>query len=133
MAHAKQFVVRFFGIIISIACIVTTLILLLQGDATTKPCPGCTWLSCVPFPPWETNDNKWWYCDDCGRVTAEFGVALPLHLELQCPNGGTAIVNLDEENASDVDNDQLKKDLLDYCREYCPLVDADFDSASNAN
>jgi len=73
MAHAKQFVVRFFGIIISIACIVTTLILLLQGDATTKPCPGCTWLSCVPFPPWETNDNKWWYCDDCGRVTAEFG------------------------------------------------------------
>lgn len=132
MVQAKQFVVRFFGILVSVACIVTTFIVLLQSDATTKPCPSCTWLSCVPFPPWESNDNKWWYCDDCGRVTAEFGDTLPLHLEMQCPKGGTATIEL-EGDADDVDRNQVQKDLPDYCREYCPLTEEDVESTSVPN
>ena len=119
-------------ILVSVACIVTTLIVLLQSDATTKPCPSCTWLSCVPFPPWESNDNKWWYCDDCGRVTAEFGATLPLHLEMQCPSGGTAIIELEGE-ADDIDSHQVQKDLPDYCREFCPLAEDDIESTTVPN
>ena len=127
-AQAKQVVVRFFGVIISLASIITTLIVLFKGDATTTPCPSCTWLSCVPFPPWETHDNKWWYCDDCGRVTADIVSTPNFHLELDCPSGATAIIEVDE---SKFDRKEASKNLPLYCREYCPLFDIPFNSSMN--
>lgn len=123
MNHAKQFVTRFFGVICSIASIVATLIILMNGDATTTPSPGCTWLSCVPFPPWEPKDNKWWYCDDCGRITADLVTVPSLHLELNCPSGNIAEIALDPDE-SKFDRDRVQNQLPTYCRQYCPSADS---------
>jgi hypothetical protein len=65
-SQAKQICVRFLGLIISVISIIITAIILLGGDGTTNPCPSCTWLSCVPFPP--AANEKWWFCDQCGAV-----------------------------------------------------------------
>ena len=130
MNHAKHFVIRFFGLIITLASIIATIIILLKGDATGTPCPGCTWLSCVPFPPWEDNDSKWWYCDDCDRVTADVVAQPSLHLELDCPSGASATVELDPDE-SKFDRDAVKKKLPDYCRELCPLAKEEFQSTPN--
>lgn len=64
LSRAKHFVAKFFGIIISVFALGVTLALLLNMDSSSAPCPECTWLSCVPFPPWENATNKWWYCDE---------------------------------------------------------------------
>ena len=125
-ARVKQFAVHFCGIIISLTLIITTLIVLFKGDATQTPCPGCTWLSCVPFPPWET--NKWWYCDACGHVTATIVSNPTFHIELNCPSGVTAIVDL---NNNKVDRNNLVKHLPSYCREFCPLFEAKFNTSHN--
>jgi hypothetical protein len=44
----------------------------LEGDGVTNPCESCSALSCISFPPWNPQDNRWWYCDDCSQVTAEW-------------------------------------------------------------
>ena len=119
MTQVKHFVVRFFGLIISIVSIVITLVLLLGMDATSNPCPSCTWLSCVPFPPWAGEMDKWWYCDDCGRVTAEIVSQPYRHLELDCPDGSIAEVNFTSISPQNVDRAALQKQLPTYCREYC--------------
>jgi len=90
----------------------------MQGDGATTPCPNCTWLSCVTFPPWEDNNNKWWYCDDCGLVSADIVQQPSLHLELDCPKGDIVTVDLTEED--DVSKDVLQKKLPYFCRQYCP-------------
>lgn len=113
----KHIVVRFFGLIVSLIVIVITLVILLEGDGRTTPCPDCTWLSCVPFPPWEGDTSKWWYCDDCGRVTAEIISQPELHLELNCPSGVAVDVPLDEDDT--ISKSKLEKKLPSYCREYC--------------
>jgi hypothetical protein len=123
MAQTKHFFTRFFGVIVSIASIAITLVILLRGDATTTPCPGCTWLSCVPFPPWESENNKWWYCDDCNSVTADIISQPALHLELHCPSGVMAEVQLDPDE-SDFDRERVRKHLPSYCREFCPIFEA---------
>ena len=120
-AQAKQLIVRFCGVIISVASIIITLVVLFKGDPTTTPCPGCTWLSCVPFPPWETHDQKWWYCDDCGRVTADVVSKPSFHLEVDCPSGAIAFIDLNE---TAYNRERVQKDLPKYCREYCPLFEA---------
>jgi hypothetical protein len=120
-ARTKQFVVRFAGLIVSVVTLVTTTAVLLRGDGETNPCPGCTWLSCVPFPPWASYENKWWYCDDCGRVTADIINDPSVHLELNCPSGSTAIVDLSDTEY--IDRDELVKKLPAYCREHCLKVD----------
>ena len=129
MNNAKHFVVRFFGLILTLASIIATIVILLKGDTTETPCPGCTWLSCVPFPPWEENDAKWWYCDECGRVTADIVSKPSLHLELHCPSGINAIVELDPDE-SKFDRDEVKKNLPTYCREFCPLFEAGLQSST---
>jgi hypothetical protein len=121
----KQLVVRFCGVIISVASIITTLIVLFKGDPTTTPCPGCAWLSCVPFPPWET--KKWWYCDDCGRVTAEVLSKPTLHLQLDCPSGVIAFIDIDEKT---YDRDRVQKNLPQYCRDFCPLFESGLNASS---
>lgn len=120
-SRAKQLSVRFLGLIVSIIAIIIALIILMQGDGTTTPCPNCKWLSCVPFPPWEAPDSKWWYCDDCGRVTAEIVQEPSLHLLVDCPDGTSAAVGL--EAGEDANREQLEQDLPSYCREYCNEAD----------
>lgn len=117
MSQTKQFIVRFFGLIVTVVFIVVTLVILLQGDGESTPCPKCTWLSCVPFPPWEGDKDKWWYCDDCSRVTAELVSTPSIQLELDCPSG--AIATIDLGNVSDVNREKLQRELPTFCREYC--------------
>jgi hypothetical protein len=116
-ARTKHVIVKFLGLIISIMLIIITTIILMQGDGETAPCPNCMWLSCVPFPPWENQGSKWWYCDDCGRVTAEIVESPSLHLQLACPGGTSVAVGLETDQ---VDREQLEDDLPSYCRQYCP-------------
>ena len=114
--RVKQIATRFLGLIISIILIITTTIILLQGDGETAPCPNCMWLSCVPFPPWKPQGDKWWYCDDCGRVSAEIVEKPSLHLQLDCPGGTSVAVGLETETA---DREKLEDELPAYCREFC--------------
>jgi hypothetical protein len=121
LPRTKHFIGRFFGVIISVAAIIATLVILLRGDGETDPCPACTWLSCVPFPPWEDDNSKWWYCDDCNRVTADIVVQPELHLDLYCPSGNMAYIDLTGEN--NVERDSLEKKLPTFCREYCSAAE----------
>jgi hypothetical protein len=116
-SRTKQITIRFFGLIISIVGILVATIILLEGDGQTTPCPSCTWLSCVPFPPWNDYGDRWWYCDDCGRVTADVITSPSLHLAVDCPDGTNVPVQISE----DLSRDELEKNLPDYCREFCPL------------
>ena len=121
MTQTKHFVVRFSGIIVTVVTIVITLVILLQGDGESTPCPNCTWLSCVPFPPWEGDKDKWWYCDDCGRVTAELVTAPYVELQLDCPSGAVATIDL--SSLTSINRDRLQRKLPSYCREYCPSAE----------
>ena len=123
-SQTKQIVFRFLGLIIGIICVVITAVILLEGDGQSNPCPSCTWLSCVPFPPWESQSDKWWYCDDCGRVTAEIIQSPSLHLQLDCPDGTNVSVGLNSEEG--VDREKLERELPAYCREFCPDIDFRF-------
>jgi hypothetical protein len=114
-ARTKHVVVKLLGLIVSIILIIITGVILLQGDGETAPCPNCQWLSCVPFPPWKS--EKWWYCDDCGRVTAEIVESPSLHLQLDCPGGTSVAVGLEVDQ---VDREKLEAELPSYCRDYCP-------------
>ena len=118
-SQAKQLMIRFLGLIVSVISIIIAAVILLEGDGETTPCPNCTWLSCVPFPPWEDPGSKWWYCDDCGRVTAEIVHGNDLHLQLKCPDGSVERVNLISENGEEPDRYDLEKKLPSYCRDFC--------------
>eukprot|EP00542_Grammatophora_oceanica_P017669 CAMPEP_0194034180 /NCGR_PEP_ID=MMETSP0009_2-20130614/6582_1 /TAXON_ID=210454 /ORGANISM="Grammatophora oceanica, Strain CCMP 410" /LENGTH=332 /DNA_ID=CAMNT_0038674975 /DNA_START=49 /DNA_END=1047 /DNA_ORIENTATION=+ len=118
-SKAKQYTVRFFGLIVSVISIVVATIILMNGDGETTPCPSCTWLSCVPFPPWK--GSTWWYCDDCGRVTAQIVYSPSLHLELKCPDSTSVAIDLDPNE--NLDREDLEKHLPEYCRDFCPKID----------
>jgi hypothetical protein len=117
MSRAKQLLMRYLGLLVAFVAIISTLIVLLKGDGVTTPCPKCTYLSCVPFPPWEDESQKWWYCDDCGRVTADIVIEPTPHLDMFCPGGPLANVYLTVEEIND--RVQLKKNLAGLCRTYC--------------
>ena len=117
-SHTKQIVVRFLGVIVSVISIIITAVILLEGNGVTTPCPSCTWLSCIPFPPWQSQTKKWWYCDSCGRATAEIVQYPSLHLQLDCPDGTSVAVGLDPSQPAN--RASLEKQLPSYCREYCP-------------
>lgn len=121
--RVKQIITRFLGLIIGIILIIITTVILLQGDGETAPCPNCMWLSCVPFPPWKSQADKWWYCDDCGRVSAEIIESPSLHLQLDCPGGMNVAVGLETEQ---IDRKKLEEELPGYCREFCPVLDKRF-------
>eukprot|EP00934_Nitzschia_sp_Nitz4_P009378 Nitzschia sp. Nitz4//scaffold3_size479765//314738//316522//NITZ4_000130-RA/size479765-snap-gene-1.411-mRNA-1//-1//CDS//3329550848//9368//frame0 len=117
-SRAKQLSVRFLGLVVSVIGIIIAAIILLEGDGTTTPCPGCKFLSCVPFPPWESHSEKWWYCDDCGTVSAEIVSSPSLHLQMDCPDGTNVAIGL--EDGAELDTAALEEELPSYCREYCP-------------
>lgn len=60
LARFQTFLVRFFGIIFTCLCILGAFIFLVSlNDGKIIKCRGCRYISCVPFPFWET-ENKWW-------------------------------------------------------------------------
>jgi len=120
VTKTKQIVIRFFGLIVSIIGILIATIILLEGDGETTPCPSCSWLSCVPFPPWNDYSERWWYCDDCGNVSAEIVLEPNLHLDLECPDGRS--VDVDLNSKMKVDRVELERKLPKYCRDFCQEV-----------
>lgn len=113
----RQFLVRFLGVIISFTAIFVTMALLLESDGVTSSCPACRYVSCVPFPFWKT--DKWWYCDDCGTVTADARRGSSNffdQLSLTCPDGYLIDIDLSGQQISDTT--MIAKDLPDYCRLY---------------
>ncbi len=118
VARAKQIFVRFLGLIISVIGIIVRAIILFQGDGTTSPCPECSRLSGVSFPPWGSATNKWWYCDDCTSVTAQLVTSPVMSLELNCPD--KTIISVALGNNTMIDQSALVRKLPSYCRQYCP-------------
>jgi hypothetical protein len=118
-ARSKRFFFRFFGLIISLAGISVSSFFLMSGDGETNPCSSCSYISCVSFPPWSSEENKWWYCDDCARATAtgtlENGIFASLNVT--CPNGMHEVLQVDESWPQDELG--LEGMLPMLCREHC--------------
>lgn len=120
-SRARIVVVKFAGLILSVVFIVVTTVLLIHSDGQSSPCSNCRYVSCVPFPPWAAQDDKWWYCDDCPTVVADaqkddetgyFEV-----LKLTCPDGEVEDIDLSGQQISD--REWLRKQLPSYCRDFC--------------
>jgi len=115
--------VRFAGLIISVILIMTTTVLLVESDGATSPCPGCRYVSCVPFPPW--SEDKYWYCDDCDQST---GDALKYDgtmqyfdaVDLSCPDNEIVRFDISDEQLDNIL--QVQAALPAYCREHCDRV-----------
>ncbi|KAL3794372.1 hypothetical protein HJC23_012909 [Cyclotella cryptica] len=121
-AHkAKLFIFRFLGLIISIAGIITSSIFLFSGDGVTNPCPSCTYMSCIAFPPWTGKNDKWWYCDECSQATAEGTLNTAtgkfIEMDLTCPDETIVNVKLDETWPQDEVGLEAMLPML--CRERC--------------
>jgi len=117
----KQHFSRFFGIILTFVIMIASLLILVQGDGQSTPCKSCKAISCVAFPPWAGENNKWWYCDDCGGVTADARINAATNkfdqLSLNCPYGD--IFTLAIENDMSTDRDWLENQLPKWCRSHC--------------
>lgn len=112
---------RSFGLLVSMAGIIVSSIVLFSGDGETNPCTSCTYMSCIAFPPWTDKNDKWWYCDDCSRTTAEGTIDTStgkfLELALTCPAGDVETVAVDESWPQDELG--LEGILPMLCREHC--------------
>ncbi len=118
----RQNLVRFFGMILSIICIVISVILLARSNGERiANCRGCRYVSCVPFPFWSSYDNKWWYCDDCDLVTADARqnrvTGTYSIMNMTCPDGTIESIDLSASHISD--SVYLQRQLPSYCRDYC--------------
>ena len=59
LSKLQSDLVRFFGFILSIVCIIVTLIVLIRSDGVRMTnCRGCRYVSCVPFPFWAEYEDK---------------------------------------------------------------------------
>lgn len=109
---------RIVGALIGVALLVTSVILLWQGDHPISICKKCRFLSCVPFPLWDV-EKKWWYCDGCDNVAADILYANGTSfLEIACPYGDIATIDLMD---TDPNTTVLREDLDGYCRGSCAL------------
>jgi membrane associated rhomboid family serine protease len=158
-ARTRHALTRYFGVIVSCLLILvstvwlatasfgntplpSTTVSVSDGTTTTttpaalsSPCPKCRYISCVPFPFWK--DEKWWYCDDCDFVTANYyrqgetsseSLSVSTYytrVELTCPNQREVesidLSSLDHmRNISDAT--ELDKKLPTLCRTYCDNV-----------
>lgn len=121
-SHFRNIMVRLSGLILSIILIMLTTGLLVDDfDISKNPCTNCRYVSCVPFPPWAEDSEKWWYCDDCGGVTADAKrnptTGYFESMDLNCPNGD--VVMLDLEGDEIADENWLVKQLPTFCRDEC--------------
>jgi membrane associated rhomboid family serine protease len=59
LSKFQSSLVRFFGFILSIVCIIITSFVLLRSDGEKiTNCRGCRYVSCVPFPFWAEKQDK---------------------------------------------------------------------------
>jgi membrane associated rhomboid family serine protease len=121
MSKVQNWLVRFFGILLSLCFIIITLVVLIRSDGTRTPCKGCRYVSCVPFPFWAEYADKWWYCDDCDLVTADAKQNTRTNfyssMNMTCPDGEVAFIDLAPDTISD--KAFLTKQLPKYCRSNC--------------
>lgn len=115
----RNLLIRFSGLILSVVLIMITTALLVENDAGKSPCSSCRYVSCVPFPPWAGEDNKWWYCDDCSRITADAKLDASGYysLSMTCPDGAIEEIDLSDQLVTD--RQWIRKQLPSYCRKYC--------------
>lgn len=115
----RNIVIRFSGLLLSVVLIMVTTAVLVDSGGGSSPCPGCRYVSCVPFPPWENEDSKWWYCDDCSRITADAKLDSSGYysLSMSCPDGTIEEVDLSDQLVTD--RQWIQKQLPTFCRRYC--------------
>ena len=125
---AKQNFFRFFGIIVTLLAMVVSFSILMNGNGISSPCKSCKVISCVPFPPWAPQDDKWWYCDDCGGISADATInpqtKLVDQISINCPYGDVYTLGLENDEGQGVENDKewLEKQLPKWCRANCDGV-----------
>lgn len=121
LMRVKRNFLRIFWGIFALVIISVSFAILMNGDGVTTPCNACRSLSCVAFPPWADKDNKWWYCDDCGGVTADARIN-PVtrefdQISLNCPSGNIFVMDIGQDMSSD--RDWLEDRLPGWCRLHC--------------
>ncbi|KAL3807618.1 hypothetical protein ACHAXA_008628 [Cyclostephanos tholiformis] len=118
----RNILIRFSGLILSVVLIMITTGVLVDLDVGKSPCPGCRYVSCVPFPPWAGEDNKWWYCDDCSKVTADaiLDSSGYYSLSMTCPDGVIQEIDLSDQLVTD--RQWIQRQLPTMCRKYCDQV-----------
>lgn len=119
----RTFTIRFFGLIASVVFIMLTTAWLASSEVGENPCPNCRYFSCVPFPWWAGDEDKWWHCDDCDRVTADLIRSTTDFydtIRLTCPNDALSYIDVTSEKYSTPDD--IRGKLPDYCRDYCAEV-----------
>lgn len=117
----KAFSFRSIGLLVCMAGIIASSLVLFSGDGSTNPCPDCIHMSCVAFPPWKGDGEKWWYCDQCGGASAEGTLDTEtgkfIDLTIKCPDGSTETVDMNESWPQDETG--LEGILPMLCREHC--------------
>jgi len=113
-------VFRLLVFVASIFVFFTTLGVLIMADSSpVTVCKRCRYISCLPFPFWVENDQRWWHCDPCNIVEGQlYNQTTKPEIELVCPYGDVAIIDLAGEN---LDTEVLNKKLPDYCRNFCDI------------
>lgn len=114
----RKIVVRFGGLIVTLLLIFSTLIWLATSDPGENPCPGCRYISCVPFPLFQ--EEKWWYCDKCDFVSArryENNDGLYERIDLTCPDESVESIDISADMIYIAQ--ELEKKLPTYCRDFC--------------
>lgn len=120
----RTFMVRFMGIIVTCFFILISTIFLATYDISDgPPCPGCRFMSCIPFPPFQ--EKKWRYCDDCDTVVGDLYMDATktyyTQIDLTCPDDITIeTINVTSFNIANVEIIQQK--LPTYCRQHCANV-----------
>lgn len=116
----RLIVVRFLGLMVSLFLIMATSIWLATSPPGETPCPGCRYISCVPFPFFRK--DKWWYCDDCDLVSGRpiQRDNIYVSVELLCP--GDIIETIDISDQGLMDLETVQRNFPSYCREYCDSV-----------
>lgn len=116
----RKIVIRFGGLIFTLILILTSTIWLATSDPGETPCPGCRYVSCVPFPIFK--EEKWWYCDKCDFVTAMLYQSGGFYeqIELTCPDETVETIDISAEMITNKQDVQRK--LPTYCRDHCDSV-----------
>ena len=109
---------RFFGLIVSIVCIVVTCAWLATYEMGDNPCPNCRYFNCI--------ETSLWHCDDCNVVTADLyknqDASNPIYtrVDLLCPNKVIETINVTENAITE--RDEIRDELPEYCRSFCAEV-----------
>ena len=119
--NVRSFLIRFFGLIASVVFIMMSTAWLASSEVGENPCPNCRYFSCIPFPWWD--EDKWWHCDDCDRVTADLyrsGTDFYDSISLTCPNKEVQFIDVSGDGIAT--SDEMRTSLPDYCRDFCTEV-----------